>query len=479
MMTGLSLWFLSLLIVLVSCTSEPATPNFSRSQGPNSDVASQRSADVSSSKSDEEIPDALDSPPEKNDPNKIKDGGAGMPDSGSGDVPITSPVNDSGKAPDGTVEVSKVPTPPLPLKLCTSVDYSKVTKPEDFACLGSAEGVFKTFPEWLQPYFALMHSSRSPQQASLSNPRVLVASPDGSFIFAASTFPNAGSEIEIAVYDYISEQWNFAGIDFTTNPPKIEKELCKNCHGEGLRTIWGSYRAWDGAYGHPVLDEKPEQIRMLETFRVKGATVPPLLKYLKYKPSYSGTDAQFNAASGYTETETNEMFGIMMAIKASRSLAAKILKPGAVTSSQLKDILVETLCTTFQTDRGTVASLNAANFPVEKHLFHGIESDNGRREAMALGFQSEIFFFGLILLEKAMNIDPKLKAALPEVAKLFAIPRYAFAISSNGVNDFLNRAARGDGNWVTTRDEVRGPGAQFFPRDGNSSSCSILKNYTK
>ncbi len=302
-----------------------------------------------------------------------------------------------------------------PVTPCDSIDWNKLSKPEDINCLGSKEKVFANIPDFVKPYWSLVKSSRSAQSSTLDKPRVLVFSPELSFIIGGATDDNARNDLEIAVFNYDTEAWDFAGIDFSTNPPKVERDLCKTCHSSEPRPIWERYGDWPNivSASHDGLSQA--EVDLLAKFR--NGQGPSLTKSLKYRGEYKVGDVIFPDDGGL-QNESNEMLDDIQGIQAGRSLAAKIMKDDKVSADDRKEAMKQLLCGNYG-EGASIPQMTKIGYPIADYLFHGI---NGKDRGGAfpvnpyLGTREERQYVGIWLAYKMMQQDASLKAKMPEVS---------------------------------------------------------------
>jgi hypothetical protein len=125
--------------------------------------------------------------------------------------------------------------------------------------LGSIEAVLNALPVDLRSRYVLMFSSRSLQQASFREPRVILYSADGRLIVSFNGHPTqAGYEaLEIAEFDADEAKFRFRELRFagpSDDTPLVAESAadpvrCQRCHGSPVRPIWDMPPLWPGAYG--------------------------------------------------------------------------------------------------------------------------------------------------------------------------------------------------------------------------------------
>ena len=381
-------------------------------------------------------------------------------------APSTVGEKDTKQLPKPSSDVATTidPNPP-----CRSIDWQKVTKPEDVFCLGSVDAVFSSFPEWVSPYFIFLKESRSKQKATLAQPRAVVLSPDGSFMIAASAHPGSEGDLEVAVYDYALERWDFAGINFTVTPPKVERDSCKACHGTEMHPIWTGYDNWPQAFANRDQLTK-EEADFLQKAASGSSDTPPLLKHLKYQDaSYYREGGDMRPASRHLENVNNQILNFTMVSKMGRSLTARILKDPLVTKSDIFSVIQETLC---RTGGGT---LERIGYPQSKYIFFGIEGKDTDTNPWT-GFVHSSFHLGAQLLQKMLERDADLRAKLPEAVAIFNEPIYRFSTSSGPAEYLATRDLVNNGWYEFDFVWLQKPMALF--RNGGNS-CTILEGLAR
>jgi hypothetical protein len=126
----------------------------------------------------------------------------------------------------------------------------------------SVEGVIDLLPkEMLNDNYMLMYKSRSLQEASFTQPRVITYSPSAQFIltFNSGSPKMAGhNSIETIQYREKEQKFEFREIQFIENQAKISDanpQKCLQCHQSNnrknidMRPNWEPYSIWPGAYG--------------------------------------------------------------------------------------------------------------------------------------------------------------------------------------------------------------------------------------
>ena len=116
------------------------------------------------------------------------------------------------------------------------------------------DALFATQGEKFLRSYVLMFHSRSVQDASFENPRVLLFSEKDEFVV---TFNGESNQIEMMVFDREDRKFKFFEIDFEKPPlervSNVNPQKCMGCHGLGSpndpRPHWEPYPVWPGMYG--------------------------------------------------------------------------------------------------------------------------------------------------------------------------------------------------------------------------------------
>ncbi len=359
-----------------------------------------------------------------------------------------------------------------PITPCSSIDWNKLSKPEDIRCLGSKEKVFSSIPDFVKPYWSFVKSSRSAQSSSLDKPRVLVFSPELTFIIGGATDDSARNDLEIAVFNYDTEAWDFAGIDFSTNPPKMERDLCKTCHSKEARPIWERYGGWPNVVSASHDGLTQDEANFLN--KARQGQGPAITKSLKYQGSYKAKDVIFPAENA-AQNESNEMIGDIQGIQAGRSLAAKLMKDTKLSDDDRKAAMKELVCGNYG-EGATIQKMSQLGYPIADYLFHGIAGvDKGGAFPVNpyLGRREERQYVGMFLLYKMMQKDSSLKDKLPEVNSYFTNPLFGI-VSRSSVGDRLKARDEAKGNITDWNYHLYEP--YLKTTDTNGDVCSKIRS---
>lgn len=125
--------------------------------------------------------------------------------------------------------------------------------------------------------YVLMRETKSNQEATDQEPRVILFGGSGDLVLA---YDRSGKSVEAMEFDRNTNTWNFFDVRFSNEGPKILKNptACNGCHTSARRPNWAPYPTWPGAYGENE-SLKPEEKEKYEAF-VGKAKNNPLYKHL-------------------------------------------------------------------------------------------------------------------------------------------------------------------------------------------------------
>jgi hypothetical protein len=112
------------------------------------------------------------------------------------------------------------------------------------------EALLPELPQSYRTFFTLMHETKSLQEATPDDPRVILFGLDAKLLMA---FDGTAKNLELIEWQPKTKSFEFHEIEFPKqgsphysepNPAK-----CVRCHGTDLRPNWEHYRQWPGAYG--------------------------------------------------------------------------------------------------------------------------------------------------------------------------------------------------------------------------------------
>jgi cytochrome c553 len=127
----------------------------------------------------------------------------------------------------------------------------------------SIEAVLAHLPEDYRSKYVLMFESRSLQQGSFTNPRVLMFGNDAQFIisFNGAKDQRGYDALETMEFDPLKNQFNYREVlfpkkdssDRSIKISEVNTARCTKCHGDPARPVWDSHPIWPGAYGEKYL----------------------------------------------------------------------------------------------------------------------------------------------------------------------------------------------------------------------------------
>lgn len=138
------------------------------------------------------------------------------------------------------------------------VTYESVVQLIQQQHLTSIEQLLPLLPKEYRSESVLMHTSKSKQEASYENPRVILSGSDGKLVMAFNGDPSqvGFNKLELIQWRDESKSFEFREITFPQNSQgKIEfsapnPKACLDCHGgNDPRPNWHPYPSWPGAFG--------------------------------------------------------------------------------------------------------------------------------------------------------------------------------------------------------------------------------------
>lgn len=125
--------------------------------------------------------------------------------------------------------------------------------------LGSIEQLLAALPADLRSHYVLIFSSRSSQEATFRDPRVILFGSDARLMLAFNGNPAAHgyATLETAEYDPNDARFRFREIRFPGSAmaseqadiSEVDPVRCQRCHGSPTRPVWDASPLWPGAYG--------------------------------------------------------------------------------------------------------------------------------------------------------------------------------------------------------------------------------------
>ncbi len=128
--------------------------------------------------------------------------------------------------------------------------------------ISSIEALLPFLPTSFRSKYALVFRSRSLQESSYQNPRVIIYGNDANFIltFNGSAEQNGFNTLETMEFDEKKREFLFREIAFPgkagekISVSNANSERCIRCHGANPRPIWDTHPLWPGSYGERYLD---------------------------------------------------------------------------------------------------------------------------------------------------------------------------------------------------------------------------------
>lgn len=143
-------------------------------------------------------------------------------------------------------------------------------------------------PSHFRKNFALVKETGTGGLASLEHPRMVMFGADARFMLNVASHPadRDYERLDMVYLDDASGAWEFAQLDFNTNPPSLNEDdaACQQCHGTPARPLWGEYLIWPG-----VIGDDPAPGPQAETL------LPADARRLNELRDGSGNPARFNA----------------------------------------------------------------------------------------------------------------------------------------------------------------------------------------
>ncbi|MBY0517890.1 MAG: hypothetical protein K2P81_13350 [Bacteriovoracaceae bacterium] len=125
-----------------------------------------------------------------------------------------------------------------------------IGKAENF---NSVEDFVSALPNEMRSNFVMMADSRSFQAGNRENPRVIMASTDGSVRVTFGTDPNARgfNNIEISIWNPEKGEFEYKEVAYKEENGKMHGDenprACQTCHGKPPKPNWDTYNYWSGA----------------------------------------------------------------------------------------------------------------------------------------------------------------------------------------------------------------------------------------
>ncbi len=354
---------------------------------------------------------------------------------------------------------------------CKTFKWETIKKPEEVACFASKEQAFAAIPDAVKPFWTLMRDSRSAQKSTLENPRLIMFAPDGSFLVGTATDPNARKDMEVAVFDYEKKEWQFAGINFTTTPPTVEKDLCKTCHAQSnTHPIWQPYGQWTGAFAQNNT-LKDDEAAMLQKIANGSKDVPEILKNMKMNAANQyGSGKRLAPAVSKYAGENSQVLNYVIMQKSAQMAVGRILADGKATAADMVKMSADITC------NGNQDTIRSLGYKIEELMTAALEGTDRASDNFNGKFSSR-YYLAAELLYRAMQKDASLKAKLPDATKQFADDRYKYFLTQ-GLPEYNAFAASSKYGLRSLMSEFFAPnaGSGLGPTLGGSAHCNAAKS---
>lgn len=305
-----------------------------------------------------------------------------------------------------------------------SVNWETFTSADDLSCFQSVEEVLEAIPEKVRPNWVMMHTSASNQFASINEPRIIIFAPNGKFILAFEM--TSSQTLEVAVFDFIKNTWDMAGITFGDAIPKIERELCKSCHTNKPRPNWTAYPNWPGTFGNKDVISQEE----LDHLTKVSAAPSGRYQYLKFQNKYP-LEGVLRPNVNYRENGNNQIMNFFLARNTGRALASAVMKDASMSQKNKLDLAYTLACV-----ENNIAQ-KMSEFAYEYSDFFGFNKASGDNSAykgrMWIGFNYIDWPAGILLFNELLKEDPQLKKQFPELAATLSDPNLE-ALYNTGID---------------------------------------------
>jgi hypothetical protein len=170
----------------------------------------------------------------------------------------------------------------------------------------SVEDILQYLTPQQSKNYVLAYDSRSLQEASFENPRVLLHDGPVEFVMAFNGHPSQRGydALETMQFDEQSREFQFRQIKFGRSGKveisELNPRLCQGCHGKNPHPIWDEYLLWPGFYGSE--DDQSGQAPAQENQKFK--------EFLDNRASHPRYRFLGNHREDGVRGRPNELFGI-------------------------------------------------------------------------------------------------------------------------------------------------------------------------
>lgn len=320
-----------------------------------------------------------------------------------------APIYNQLIGPEAGIFISAVKaTPPK-----CEINWDEFNSAQDLGCFESRSQLLEQIPDKVRGNWVMMHTTRSNQRsATIDTPRVILMAPNGKFILGLETI-SGSQEVEIAVFDFNKNTWDFAAIDY--NSQRIESKLCKTCHTENPRPIWTGYANWPGAIGDR--DDITEQdLKLLNA--AKDDNTSEVYKHLRFKKNYA-KGGGLGPSVSYGENGSNQIMNFFLAKNAGRALTLQVMQNPKISAQKKLEIAYTIACS--EDYQGIQDILTEYGYAYQD--FFGFHKNGDKETRMWIGFNPVDFPAGILLLDALLKEDEQLAKRFPELAQALRDPR--------------------------------------------------------
>ncbi len=221
----------------------------------------------------------------------------------------------------------------------SELTYTDLIKLIDSHHITSIEELLPQLPGDFRSGYTLMHHSRSLQDASFEQPRVILFGKDASLTctFNGGLDQQGSDTVECFQFSRENRNFDFRQIQFPTTQNNLTKVQfsesnlavnktvsCTSCHGIDPRPNWDGYSTWHGAYGEN--DDQDDGTGHIQTFLEK-APRHPRYKFLSAQKSASTTSflkGLYDDYSSRPNLRLSDFIGRMNAYRTARIVETKL-----------------------------------------------------------------------------------------------------------------------------------------------------------
>jgi len=137
----------------------------------------------------------------------------------------------------------------------THADFDLKTLYQNINQFSSVESLLAHLPASLRSRYVLVYKSRSLQEASFTEPRVVLFDKYAKAIVTfngGTSYVGGADTVETMRFDDQRNVFELREIEFVNGKAKLSEtnpNLCLKCHGINPRPLWDDYSLWAGVYG--------------------------------------------------------------------------------------------------------------------------------------------------------------------------------------------------------------------------------------